>query len=257
MHLHRSPRTLQPHHFSAPSLSSCHNLAVTVSNPAPTTCFGGSETGLPSGKEKGRRPETSAFLRSIASCGSSLRCGRASLLRGLGPTRDSRLPDQVAHRRPLSAPNSRPSHSLPPLGLTAVASAQSLATGVRAPGFSGQYSSKSQVVTFVVAPAHNLGRGFAIWPPGHEIRQTSNTNWNGPNVVPFFWEHALKNNDLRSISSFNCGSWANYQHAYCTGRRDDTRIHSVGQVDARRRHTVYLRFVIESCGDLKTNCDRA
>lgn len=34
-----------------------------------TTCFDGSETDLPSGYTKGRRPETSAFLRSMAGSG--------------------------------------------------------------------------------------------------------------------------------------------------------------------------------------------
>jgi len=58
--------------------SPAHNPAVTVSNPVPATCFLGSEIHLPQGYTKGRRRETSAFLRSIASSGNDFeRRGRS------------------------------------------------------------------------------------------------------------------------------------------------------------------------------------
>ena len=46
-----------------------HNPPVAGSHPARSTCFDGSETRVPSGYTKGRRPRTSAFSRYIASSG--------------------------------------------------------------------------------------------------------------------------------------------------------------------------------------------
>ena len=53
-----------------------------------TTCFPGSELRLPQGYTKGRRPETPAFLRFIASSGNVLRHGGKSLCVAHGQLRD-------------------------------------------------------------------------------------------------------------------------------------------------------------------------
>jgi hypothetical protein len=92
------------------------------------TCFDGSELRLPQDYAKGRRPETSAFLRSIAISGKGLRRGGKSLMRGHGATRDSgRTPLVWPYGRD-SRQNSLESRCLARSGLMAVASAQSLAT---------------------------------------------------------------------------------------------------------------------------------
>jgi hypothetical protein len=64
------------------------NPAVTDPNPAPPTCFDGSETRVPSGYTKGRHLRMAAFSRSIASSGNHFehRVGSRSLR--LGTSRD-------------------------------------------------------------------------------------------------------------------------------------------------------------------------
>ncbi|MAD80303.1 MAG: hypothetical protein CMJ50_05580 [Planctomycetaceae bacterium] len=75
-----------------------HYPTVADPNPDPTTCFHDSEIRLPQGYTKGRRPETSALLRSIASCGNKLaRCGK-SLTGDLVVVRDSRCANPLGHR---------------------------------------------------------------------------------------------------------------------------------------------------------------
>jgi len=73
------------------------------SNPVPATCFSSCETGRPRSYTKGRRPETSAFSRSIASSGNDLRRGGGSLSLDLPPARDSRCAIRRRHVAPFSA----------------------------------------------------------------------------------------------------------------------------------------------------------
>ena len=68
---------------------------------ASATCFPGSEIRLPQSYTKGRRPETSAFSRSIASFGNQLRRVGESLSRSLGRSRDSRRPIWRSCRGPI------------------------------------------------------------------------------------------------------------------------------------------------------------
>ena len=75
-----------------------HNPRVADPNPFPATCFLGSEIRLPQGYTKGRRPETLAFLRSIASSGNDLRRGGESLCGEFGLARESRRPDWLGDR---------------------------------------------------------------------------------------------------------------------------------------------------------------
>ena len=63
-----------------------------------TICFDGSEIRLPQGYTKGRRPETSAFLRSIASCRNNFERRGKSLTGGLVVMRDSRCANPLGHR---------------------------------------------------------------------------------------------------------------------------------------------------------------
>ena len=65
---------------------------------ARSTCFPGSEIRLPQGYTKGRRPETSAFSRSIASCGNNFARRGKSLSYDLAVTRDSRRANPLGHR---------------------------------------------------------------------------------------------------------------------------------------------------------------
>lgn len=75
-----------------------HNPAVTGANPDSATCFDGSEIQLPQGYTKGRRPGTSAFLRSIASSGNKFECRGKSLTGDLVVMRDSRCATPLGHR---------------------------------------------------------------------------------------------------------------------------------------------------------------
>lgn len=75
-----------------------HNPAVTGSNSSRSTCFDGSEILLPQGYTKGRRPETSAFLPSIASSRNEFECRGESRIEELGVARDSRRATRLEHR---------------------------------------------------------------------------------------------------------------------------------------------------------------
>ncbi|TWT47191.1 hypothetical protein Pla111_08030 [Botrimarina hoheduenensis] len=68
-----------------------NNFEVVGSNPAPATCFRGSELRSPPGYTKGRCPQASAFSRSIAFSGNNLRRRIKSL--GVAPAgmRDTRV----------------------------------------------------------------------------------------------------------------------------------------------------------------------
>ncbi len=57
-----------------------------------------SELRLPQGYTKGRRPETSAFLRSIASGSNEFECRGKSLSGDLDASRDSRRANPLGHR---------------------------------------------------------------------------------------------------------------------------------------------------------------
>ena len=74
--------------WSSPVAREAHNLEVVGSNPAPATCFDGSETDLPSGYTKGRHLRMAAFSRSIARSRKHFEHRVASQSLRLGGTRD-------------------------------------------------------------------------------------------------------------------------------------------------------------------------
>ena len=80
-----------------------HNLEVVGSNPAPATCFDGSETRLPSGYTKGRHPRVTAFSRSIASSGNDFERRRWSRFGDLDPSRATPWPALRSSADPISA----------------------------------------------------------------------------------------------------------------------------------------------------------
>jgi hypothetical protein len=80
-----------------------HNPAVVGPNSKQATCFDGSEIRLPSGYTKGRRPETSAFLRSIASSGNDFGRRGRSLFGDLGQSRATRRCPWLRPVDPISA----------------------------------------------------------------------------------------------------------------------------------------------------------
>ena len=104
-----------------------HNLAVAGSNRDSTTCFLGSETGLPLGYMKGHRPRTVAFFVSTPSLETP--CGMTgSSIVSLAPPRATFYPSGSPPATPVLAPKSRLPLSLSCVGLTGVASARSLRT---------------------------------------------------------------------------------------------------------------------------------
>jgi len=73
----------------------------------PATCFSSSETGLPSGYTKGRRPEASAFSRSIASSGNNFERRCWSRFGCLGVSRATPWPPRRRPAEPISAESLR------------------------------------------------------------------------------------------------------------------------------------------------------
>ena len=76
---------------------------IGSSNPVPATCFDGSETGLPQGYSKGRRRETLAFSRSVASCGNGFERRELSLSSDLNVARDAWRSDTRCPPEPIPA----------------------------------------------------------------------------------------------------------------------------------------------------------
>lgn len=88
--------------WSSPVAREAHNLEVVGSNPAPATCFDGSETRVPSGYTKGRHLRVTAFSRSIASCGNDFEHCRPSQSLRLAPPRDILSRQAIRFPTPLS-----------------------------------------------------------------------------------------------------------------------------------------------------------